>query len=184
MKVRVIPEGRLVLIFDWNTNFFTLQFQIVQFADPAPSDIVSSHTSKGEDVPGLWSAPSVGVVGERCFDCHLEKPCEEAFPAGISMYMSMLLGSSACSTFSSWFSTAFIVVSVNARRPVSPARYLQSSIHLESEKLTEELENFLEEGIKSALPFLGVLNNVDLSTQKLFSVSIECAIHQASDESA
>jgi hypothetical protein len=42
----------------------------------------------------------------------------------------------------------------------------------------------LEEGIKSALPFLGVLNLANLSTGKLRSVSIERAIHQASDESA
>jgi hypothetical protein len=46
-KVRVIPEGRLVLIFNWYTNFFALQFQLIYFADPAPPDIVSGHTSKG-----------------------------------------------------------------------------------------------------------------------------------------
>jgi hypothetical protein len=47
-----------------------------------------------------------------------------------------------------------------------------------------QLENFLQEGIKLALPFLGVLNLVDLSTRKLCSFSIESAIYQALDESA
>jgi hypothetical protein len=47
-----------------------------------------------------------------------------------------------------------------------------------------QLENFLEEGIKLALPFPGVSNLVDLSKRKLCSVSIERSLHQASDESA
>jgi hypothetical protein len=46
-RVRVIPEGRLVLIFNWYTNFFALQFQLIYFADPVPPDILSGHTSKG-----------------------------------------------------------------------------------------------------------------------------------------
>jgi hypothetical protein len=46
-KVRVIPEGRLVMIFNWYTNFFAIEFQLIYFADPAPPDIVSGHTSKG-----------------------------------------------------------------------------------------------------------------------------------------
>jgi hypothetical protein len=60
------------------------------------------------------------------------------------MYMSMSLRSLECSTFSSWFSTAFILVLVNARRPVSSARFLQSSFHLESEKLTKIGDTFLK----------------------------------------
>jgi hypothetical protein len=47
-----------------------------------------------------------------------------------------------------------------------------------------QIEYFLEEGIKSALPLLGVLNIVNLSMQKLSSVPVERAIRQASDESA
>jgi hypothetical protein len=45
-------------------------------------------------------------------------------------------------------------------------------------------EYSLEEDIKLALTLLGVLNIVNLSTQKVLSVSGEAAICQALDESA